>query len=67
MRKDTRSKTLISPGLRYGADTSGLTADNASEFIRQRAYQLFEMRGRESGHELEDWLRAENEIQIRGF
>jgi hypothetical protein len=30
--------------------------------IRTRAYELFEARGREEGHELEDWLRAEEEI-----
>ena len=30
--------------------------------IRLRAYQLYETRGREDGHELEDWLRAEEEI-----
>jgi hypothetical protein len=29
--------------------------------IRNRAYQLYEERGREDGHELEDWLRAEAE------
>jgi Protein of unknown function (DUF2934) len=30
--------------------------------IRQRAYELYEERGREEGHEEEDWLRAEAEI-----
>ena len=30
--------------------------------IRMRAYELYEARGREDGHELEDWLRAEEEI-----
>jgi hypothetical protein len=30
--------------------------------IRRRAYELYEERGREDGHELEDWLRAEEEI-----
>ncbi len=32
------------------------------EKIRQRAYELFEARGREEGHELEDWLQAEAEV-----
>jgi Protein of unknown function (DUF2934) len=32
------------------------------EQIRLRAYQLFEERGAEHGHELEDWLQAEAEI-----
>ena len=31
--------------------------------IRRRAYELYEERGRENGHELEDWLHAEEEIQ----
>ncbi len=30
--------------------------------IRLRAYELYEARGGEDGHELEDWLRAEEEI-----
>ena len=30
--------------------------------IQERAYRLFEERGREHGHELEHWLEAEREI-----
>jgi len=30
--------------------------------IRERAYELYESRDREDGHDLEDWLRAEEEI-----
>jgi hypothetical protein len=30
--------------------------------IRLRAQELYEARGREDGHELDDWLRAEGEI-----
>jgi hypothetical protein len=33
------------------------------EEIRRRAYELFEARGGEDGHELEDWLQAEEEIR----
>ncbi len=32
------------------------------EQIRQRAHQLYEERGREDGHDREDWLQAEAEI-----
>jgi len=32
------------------------------EQIRLRAYELYEARGREHGHALRDWLRAEAEI-----
>ena len=40
--------------------------------IEVRAYELFEQRGREDGHHLDDWLQAEAELvmpeqsQIRG-
>jgi hypothetical protein len=30
--------------------------------IRQRAYEHYEARGRQDGHDEEDWLRAEAEI-----
>lgn len=32
------------------------------EQIRARAYELYEARGREDGHQEEDWLTAEREI-----
>ncbi|MGB8769809.1 MAG: Hsp20 family protein [Candidatus Korobacteraceae bacterium] len=30
--------------------------------IERRAYELFERRGRQDGHDLEDWLRAESDL-----
>jgi len=38
------------------------TSGDTLEQIRLRAYELFEQRGREHGHELDDWLQAEAEI-----
>jgi hypothetical protein len=35
--------------------------------IRLRAYQLYEERGKENGHELEDWYRAKEELTIKKF
>jgi Protein of unknown function (DUF2934) len=35
--------------------------------IRLRAYQLYEARGREDGHDKEDWFRAKEEIAIKKF
>jgi hypothetical protein len=32
------------------------------ERVRQRAYELYLERGREAGHEREDWMKAEAEI-----
>ncbi len=33
--------------------------------IRQRAYELYQERGCNSGQEKEDWLRAEREVRAR--
>jgi hypothetical protein len=33
--------------------------------VRRRAYELYEERGRLDGFEVEDWLKAETEIQNR--
>jgi len=30
--------------------------------IKERAYELYEVGGREHGHDEQDWLRAEQEI-----
>jgi Protein of unknown function (DUF2934) len=30
--------------------------------IEQRAYELYEQRGRQDGYALEDWLKAEHEL-----
>lgn len=34
------------------------------EQVRRRAYELYEARGREDGHDLEDWQQAEAEVTI---
>ena len=39
-----------------------LAARATHDEIARRAYQLFEERGREPGHEWEDWFRAEREL-----
>jgi Protein of unknown function (DUF2934) len=42
------------------------TESSNHEKIRARAYELYEQRGREGAHELEDWLQAEAEINSDG-
>jgi hypothetical protein len=37
------------------------------QHIRLRAYELYEERGREDGHELADWYRAKEEVTIKKF
>ena len=34
----------------------------SQDVIRARAYELYESRGREAGHDEQDWLRAEQEM-----
>ncbi len=31
--------------------------------VAERAYQLFQARGGEHGHDFEDWIRAEQELR----
>lgn len=38
-------------------------SDDRAERIRQRAHELYEARGREAGHDTDDWLQAEAEIE----
>jgi hypothetical protein len=38
---------------------------NLEEEIRRHAYELYEERGREDGHDLDDWFRAEAEISAK--
>ena len=35
------------------------------ELIKKRAYELYQERGMEDGHDMEDWLRAEEEVTTR--
>jgi hypothetical protein len=51
---DTTRKSQMKMGAQPNPDLA--------EQIRRRAYELFEVRGREEGRELEDWVRAEEEI-----
>ena len=53
--------------LAAAADTSSRDArigrEPTHDEIARRAYQLFEERGADHGHDWDDWLRAERELQ----
>jgi hypothetical protein len=54
--------TLKTPTpLRTINQTTESTSD-LQEQIRRRAHELYEQRGRDDGHELDDWLQAESEV-----
>lgn len=38
------------------------SAQDIQHQIRERAYELYEQRGRRDGHDLDDWLTAESEV-----
>lgn len=42
--------------------SAAVEAQDLEPEIRRRAYELYELRGREGGHEMEDWLRAEEDV-----
>jgi len=44
------------------SENKRLPEETDSKTIEVRAYELYEQRGGEPGHELEDWLEAEREI-----
>ena len=39
------------------------TSNETLRRIAQRAFQLYEARGRQDGHDVEDWLKAEQEVR----
>jgi Protein of unknown function (DUF2934) len=55
-----RNVTQMSKNQRGPSDHEGM---NMQEEIRQRAYELYEERGRHDGHQLEDWIQAEQELR----
>jgi len=63
MNKTTEPTNQKSPGVAFGADTSGCPVECLPDLIRKRAYHFFEIRGRQPGHDLDDWLQAESEIK----
>ena len=60
----------MSPDATKKQPTTGISELQEFELeyqVRLRAYQLYEARGREGGHALDDWLRAKEEITIKKF
>jgi hypothetical protein len=62
----TTDPVLSDQGGRSVAAAPKGDAVRSEEAIRQKAYDLYEQRGREEGHAMEDWLTAEAQI-TRGF
>lgn len=68
--KRTRKPKLVksSPKVTVkAAPVERVPATSAEEVIRLRAYKIYEQRGREHGHDLDDWLIAEAEVAGKAY
>jgi len=48
--------------VRFGYQVFKPAVELDEEQVRSRAYELYEKRGRENGHDVDDWLEAKSEI-----
>ena len=61
--KKRSKRDHVNGSKRAPAEGTKLTSDGLSqELIRERAFELYEGRGREHGRDKQDWHRAEEEI-----
>jgi hypothetical protein len=63
--KKTVRKTAAKPEIVKSDSRATIVPINLEDEIRRLAYLMAERRGFEPGHEAEDWLNAEREIQQR--
>ena len=64
MEKTSTNRT----GFSYtGTSQASITKKELNELIGKKAYELWEKRGRKSGHSNEDWLEAERIIRQKYF
>jgi DUF2934 family protein len=55
-------KMPVMPRAAQSAAKTDIVTRVSAEAISRRAYSLFEARGSEHGHDVEDWLMAEREL-----
>jgi hypothetical protein len=56
-------KKSVSPRAAQSSAKAAVVTRVTVEGISQRAYNLFQARGNEHGHDVEDWLLAEAELR----
>lgn len=61
-----RTKRDTSKGTADDSSSQARTTPASSAFhdVARRAYDLYVARGREDGHDVQDWLQAERELQL---
>ena len=40
-----------------------MSSDDVRKLVEKKAYELYEKRGKKSGHSMEDWLEAERIVK----
>ncbi len=63
MKKRIKNKQLQTDGSAEPGEKLQRSPAPTPEQIQRRAYEIFEARGREVGHALDDWLLAEYELK----
>lgn len=63
-RGQSKSVTPISSGTTGNSLLTQMHPEIENE-IRVRAYEIYELRGRQDGLDYEDWIRAEEEVLAR--
>ncbi len=61
-REEERTEMPDSARNRHSKISAHRRSEEIQEQIRQRAYELYAQRGRQDGHDLDDWLTAESEV-----
>ncbi len=65
--KDKRISDPVLPdqgGRMMAVDPLGINVSR-EEAVRKKAYDIYEQHGREGGNALQDWVKAERELQKR--
>ena len=47
------------------SSSSSITTDDLNGLVAKKAYELFEKRGKQGGHSMDDWLEAERIIKAK--
>jgi hypothetical protein len=60
----SRSRAAVCHRLEISVEVSQMPSKPTREQIEKRAYELFLTRGCEHGRDVEDWLAAEQELEV---
>ena len=65
MRKHHNERTSAHASIRSSDTTDHESTRHTEDRIRQRAFERYQARGGEDGHDMDDWFEAEREVEGR--